>query len=44
MSKLLKLSTQAKHINMGTCAKNLGMSASEFKVKMRVIGGFTDQI
>ena len=37
-SKLLKLSTQAMHIDMGTCAKIFGMSVSEFKVKMRVIG------
>lgn len=38
ISKLLKLSTQAMHIDMGTFAKIFGMSASEFKVKMRVIG------
>ena len=38
ISKLLKLSTQAMHIDMGTCAKIFGMSESKCKVKMRVIG------
>jgi hypothetical protein len=38
ISKLLKLSTKAKHIDMGTCAKKFGTSASEFKVEMRVFG------
>jgi len=36
--KLVNLSTQEKHIDMGTCAKKIRMSASEFKVKMSVNG------